>query len=355
PIPTSDYYALAGVFASTRMVNRTADGKDVDGKTKSDKMPSDVLHIVADGEPKNLNVFLRGSPDRKGPMAARHFLSVLLPGAPVEFERGSGRQELAAAIVSNKNPLTARVMVNRLWSCFFGQPLVATPSNFGHSGQPPRQPELLDDLAARFMERGWSIKTLVREMVLSATYRQDSRSRSMATPVDADDCFLSPMPRRRLTIEQWRDSVLFVAGELELAAGKSLELSDPANKRRTVYARVSRLKLDDLLMQFDYPDANVHAEKRAATTTPMQRLFMLNSPFIQDRALALVRRVFAEAGASDPARIRHLHALLLSREPDGAELKLALEFLRKPAPSDFPRWAQYAQMLLASNEMLYVD
>ena len=164
------------------------------------------------------------------------------------------------------------------------------------------------------------------------------------------------MPRRRLGIEQWRDTALFVSGELDAAtAGRSLELSDPSNKRRTVYSRVSRLKLDDLLMQFDYPDANVHAEKRAGTITPMQRLFMLNSPFIQDRALALASRVAAEAGASESARVRHVHSLLYAREPDRAELQLALDFLRKPAPADFPRWAQYAQMLLASNEMLYVD
>ena len=364
PITMQDYYALAGVFASTRMVNKTPDGKKVEGKVEADKMPAGTLHLVEDGDAKDLNVFRRGNVENPGPVAERRFLQVLSRGEPEKFKDGSGRSELAAAITGRQNPLTARVMVNRLWALCFGAPLVVTPSNFGHSGEPPSYPALLDDLAVRFMDQDWSIKAMLREFVLSATYRQASR-RTME--VDADriaanagdggkgSATISPMPHRRLSVEQWRDQVLFVSGELDLAAGESLELDDPGNRRRTLHARISRLKLNDLLMQFDYPDANVHAERRASTTTPMLKLFILNSPFMLERARAFATRVTREAQDNEQARIELAYQLLFSREPVEQELQLAKEFLAKPAPAATPRWVQYAQMLLASNEALYVD
>ncbi len=176
PITTSDYYALAGVFASTKMVNKTPDGKIIDGKVSADKMPPDTFHVVEDGDAQNLNVFIRGNVERKGPVVERRFLPLLSEGEPEPFKDGSGRRELAEAISSRSNPLTARVMVNRIWGLFFGRPLVRTPSNFGHSGMLPTHPELLDDLAVRFMANGWSVKTLVREIVMSSTYRQSSNN-----------------------------------------------------------------------------------------------------------------------------------------------------------------------------------
>jgi len=246
-------------------------------------------------------------------------------------------------------------MVNRLWAQFFGKPLVATPSNFGHSGQPPTHPELLDDLAVRFMDNGWSVKSLVREIVLSATYRQASQYSAQTSAVDPANELLGRMDRRRLSIEQWRDGVLFATGELTSDGGRSLELDDPVNRRRTVYARVSRLKLNDLLMQFDYPDANVHAEKRGVTTTAIQKLFVLNSLFMQERAKSFAARLAARGGNTDEARVSAAYQILFGREPAREESSLAREFLRKPARGDAPRWEQYAQLLLASNEMLYVD
>src|SRR6266850_2285046 len=208
PITMADYYGLAGVFASTRMVNKTSDGKLLEGKVTADKMPADTLHLVQDDDPKDLNVFIRGNVQRKGPLAERRFLRVLSGNDPVRFKDGSGRKELAAAIADPRNPLTGRVMVNRLWGTFFGQPLVPTPSNFGHSGQPPSYPQLLDDLAVRFVDNGWSIKTMVREMVLSSSYRQSSAE----TPNKSRDPvneLLGRMNRRRLSVEQWRDAVLY--------------------------------------------------------------------------------------------------------------------------------------------------
>ncbi|MFM8468676.1 MAG: DUF1549 and DUF1553 domain-containing protein [Limisphaerales bacterium] len=355
PITQRDYYALAGVFASVKMVNKTADGKTVENKVQADKMPADAVHMVEEGTSQNLSIFLRGNVEQKGAVAERSFLKVLSTGEPKPFADGSGRRELADAIASRDNPLTARVLVNRVWAVLFSKPLVATPSNFGHSGMTPTHPELLDDLAVRFMAGGWSVKSLVRELALSATYRQASRDDVKKSAADVANESLWRMNRRRLSIEQWRDGVLAVTGELDLSGGKSLELDDAKNLRRTVHARVSRLKLNDLLMQFDYPDANVHAEKRSATTTPTQKLFMLNSPFMLARAKALAERVTTDASESDAASIQRAYQLLYGRSPESAETAAALAFLRKPANGEVTRWQQYAQALLMANEMLYVD
>lgn len=353
PIPARDYHALAGVFASTKMVNKAPDGQVQKGEAK--EMDPATLHMVEDGTVQDLNLFIRGNVKRKGEVVPRHFLTVLTPGEPAPFTEGSGRRELAAAIVSRENPLTARVFVNRVWGAFFGRPLVATPSNFGKSGGTPSHPELLDDLAARFMENGWSMKALVREIVLSSAYRQDSASDEAKAGIDPENEALWRMNRRRLSIEQWRDTVLATSGDLaEVGRGKSQELSDPENRRRTVYARISRLKLNDLLMQWDYPDANVHSEKRAVTVTPIQKLFVMNSVFIQRHAGLLVSRVLRSSEA-EADRVSTAYRMLFAREPDDNETALALEFLSKPSASEMSRWEQYAQLLLASNELLYVD
>jgi hypothetical protein len=353
PITMQDYYGLAGVFASTRMVNRRPDGEEEKREANADKMSAATLHMVDDGAITNLHVFIRGNPERKGDLAERRFLRILSEGEPDSFESGSGRKDLAEKIASPQNPLTARVLVNRVWGAFFGKPIVATPSNFGHSGQLPSHPELLDDLAARFMANDWSVKALVREIVLSSAYRQSAASASSAgAQKDPENLLLWRMNRKRLTIEQWRDSALFVAGELNNKGGKSLELDDPRNFRRTVYARISRLKLNDTLMQFDYPDANVHAERRTATTTPTQKLFLLNNPFVLARAATFQARL---TGKSDSAKLHEAYQILFGRAPSQTEEYKALEFLSGPAEAEFSRWEQLAQVLLASNEFLYVD
>jgi hypothetical protein len=358
PITMRDYYALAGVFASTRMVNKTATGKIEDSKNEAAKMSPETLHIVEEGSAQNLNVFIRGNVDRKGPVADRRFLRVLAGGAadgPL-FRDGSGRSDLARSIADRTNPLTARVWVNRVWGQFFGHPLVVTPSNFGHLGERPTHPELLDDLAVRFMNDGWSVKNLVREIMLSATYRQSSQHDSKKSALDVANENLWRMNRRRLSIEQWRDTALSVSGTLDAGGGKSLELDDAKNLRRTVYARVSRLKLNDLFMQFDYPDANVHAERRATSTTAMQKLFLLNSPFVIGRARALGARVdTGSPSQGDSERIETIYKLLFGRAPEAAEVSIAAQFLKQPGVPGMTRWEQYAQMLLASNELMYVD
>jgi hypothetical protein len=349
PITQTDYYALAGVFASTQMVNKTESGKVLQGKMSEQQMPPDTMHVVQDGSAQDLPVFTRGDVDRPGEKAPRRFLRILSQGNPEKFKDGSGRLELAQAIASPGNPLTARVMVNRVWAMFFARPLVPTPSNFGHSGMPPVDTELLDDLAVRFMDRGWSVKALVREIVTSSAYR-----RRAGGPASAED-LPGHVARRRLTVEQWRDAALFFTGELSRGGGKSMEVDDSANLRRTVYSRVSRLKPNDLLMQFDYPDANVHAERRAVTTTAIQKLFMLNSPFMIQRAAALAKRFTSDPDESDPTRVQRACRSLFARDATPREIELATQFLSKPTTSSMSRWEQYAQVLLASNEMLYVD
>jgi hypothetical protein len=325
-------------------------------------MRKDTLHVVEDATAQDLNVFIRGSVDNKGPVVPRRFLRVLSDGDPAAFRDGSGRRELAEAIAGPRNPLTARVIVNRVWGEFFGVPLVGTPSNFGLIGDRPTHPELLDDLAVRFVKDGWSVKSLVREIVLSSTYRQVSAAPASGKSAAARGAVKDPansllwrMNRRRLTVEQWRDAVLAVSGSLEAGGGPSQEVLDPANRRRTLYSRISRLKLNDLLMQFDYPDANVHAEKRSVTTTPMQKLFMLNSPFMLEQARALAARLNAGAEATTAERVRRAYLLLYGRLPAAEEGRLALAYLANPEGDGMPRWERYAQVLLAANELLYLD
>lgn len=373
PIGTEDYYAMAGVFASTSMFNKplhddvekAGDKKDDEDKEFENgrknsgeaKNPKDALHIVREGSPTDLNVFIRGNVENKGPVAPRHFLRVLCEGEPAPFASGSGRRELAEAIASKGNPLTARVIVNRLWGLYFGQPLVATASNFGALGEAPSHPELLDDLTVRFMDAGWSLKWLAREIVLSSAYRQTSRVEAGALAADSENLLLSRMNRRRMTVEQWRDAVLAASGRMRQSlGGASLDPQDPDETRRTIYSRASRLELNRMLAMFDYPDPNVHADRRVETTTPLQKLFVLNSPFMVEHAAALAELLTTEVPDSAPdasrQRINLAYRRLYGRPATDDEVKLGIEFLQGGNPQ---RLEQYAHVLLAANELLYVD
>ena len=308
-----DYYALAGVFASTDLVDRMADGSEIKKDTEAAKKRTGTIHMVRDKKPQNLHVFLRGNTETKGDVVPRRFLRVLSEGEPKPFTEGSGRLELAESIVSPGNPLTVRAFVNRVWSMFFGRGLVTTPSNFGLLGARPSHPALLDDLAVRFMENGWSMKRLIREIMLSSTCRQRSDDSEANRAIDPENTYLWRMNRRRLSIEQWRDSILAAGDNLDRLGGKSLKLTDKKNVRRTVYGRVSRKKLNDMLMQFDYPDANVHAAKRSATTTAMQKLFVMNNPFMVEQAKRLAKRVAGEGVAASAEQVQSIYSILYSR------------------------------------------
>ncbi|MCA9203560.1 MAG: PSD1 domain-containing protein, partial [Planctomycetales bacterium] len=296
PIPTEDYYALAGVFAGTQMFNRPMDAERETKNGGEAKNPDESFHVVRDDKPTDLAVMIRGDVNNRGPVVPRRFLQVLCDGEPTPFQDGSGRRELAESIASTDNPLTARVIVNRIWGQYFGSPLVSTASNFGALGQRPTHPELLDDLAARFMENGWSLKWLHREIVMSATYQQSSQAEAAKVAADPANQWLARMPRRRLSVESWRDAVLSAGGSLsDVIGGQSvdptaIDAKSDAGQRRTVYSEVSRFQLHPLLAMFDFPDPNAHSGGRVETTTPLQKLFVLNSPWMVEQARRLAER-----------------------------------------------------------------
>ncbi len=372
PISTVDYYALAGVFASTEYVEtplvsaekiaeieKSLTDKERQNKNRPKKYP--FIHALKDS-PKaaNMRVHVRGSAENLGPEAPRRFLEIL---SALPMDAGSGRKQLADAIASPTNPLTSRVMVNRIWQQHFGRGLVRTASNFGHLGERPTHPELLDFLSSQFVANGWSIKALHREIVLSAMYRQSSMASDAAQSRDAENQWWSRMPRRRLEVEAWRDAMLAVSGRLDTRlGGPSNQLASSGNSRRTLYGFVSRHELDNLLRLFDFPDPNITSDQRAVTTVPLQQLFVLNSEFMIENAKALDQRLQAAKLPDDRARIERAYELLYARQPGADEVKLALDYLSPTAPpahdgSDvkLTRWQRYAQALLAANEFLYVD
>jgi len=360
PIGTADYYSLAGVFSSTEMYNRTLTDKSEKLPTGQAKAPKDAMHIVRDmANPADLTVFIRGNVDSKGPVVNRRFLPVLCSTEPKPFTQGSGRKELAEAIANTANPLTARVIVNRVWAQYFGRGLVNTPSNFGSLGDRPTHPELLDDLAVRFMENRWSLKWLHREIVSTAAYGRSSQLGTRnSEQKDPENVVLSHMPRRRLSVEQWRDAVLMSTGALDakVQGGTSFDPLDPKQTRRTVYSAVSRLDLNKLLAMFDFPDPNATADRRVETITPLQKMFVLNSPFMVARAEELAARLAKDVPGDgeklDAKRIELAYQLLYSRPATSEEITVGQAYL---APDRKARWARYAHALLAANEMMFVD
>ncbi len=326
-----------------------------------------MAHAVADGQGADMPVYLAGDPRKKGPLAPRSFPAILRNGDSAPFKSaGSGRLELARAIASPDNPLTARVFVNRIWAGHFGAGLVRTPSNFGTLGERPTHPELLDWLAVRFIQSGWSMKSLHREIMLSATYRLSSSPSQISNlksqisnpqATDADNYLLWRMNRRRLEVEPWRDSVLAVVGNLDRTlGGPSSNLSNGNNQRRTLYGFVSRHQLDDLLRLFDFPDPNITAGQRTVTTVPLQQLFVLNSEFMVAQSRAFAARLTREA-STDDLRIHRAYALLFNRSPSPNELQLGLDFLAttKSESAKLAVLEQYALALLGSNEFAFVD
>ncbi len=317
----------------------------------------DGTKLVYKPEPRDLNLFIRGNPNRPGDVVPRRFLAVLAGSPDVQFNTGSGRLDLANAIIHDAASLTARVIVNRIWLAHFGRGLVTTPSNFGRSGERPSHPKLLDDLAARFIENGWSLKWLHREIVLSATYQQASGKEAKRAKKDPDNVWLSRMNRQRLTVEAWRDALLAVSGELDASlGGASSNLADANNRRRTIYGTIHRRDMSTMLLTHDFPDPTAHSPQRVVTTTSLQALYTLNGPLILGQSQALATRLLNLDVATDADRIAFAYQLLFARPASQRETELAIEYLagttgqaRKDA------WAQYAHVLLASNEFTYLN
>ncbi len=283
--------------------------------------------------PRDLPVMIRGNVTSPGEIVPRRFLEVLSDGKPEPFKQGSGRLELAEAIISPQNPLTARVFVNRVWQHYFGEGIVDTPSNFGLTGSAPSHPELLDDLAVRFMQNGWSLKWLHREIILSSTYQQSSNATSkLAEEKDPGNRLLWRFNRRRLDAESLHDAFLVAGGNLNpQMGGPSGSIDDPTFDRRAVYATISRKAPSQFLQVNDFPDPTIHAEQRSLTTTPLQQLFVLNSPFVKDQAIRLSERI--PTGTLEE-RIENLYRLLFGRDPTESEIAKGVAFIQESAEKD---------------------
>lgn len=322
-------------------------------------------------DPRNANLNIRGNPFQEGREVPRRFLAVLSDSTPRPFQQGSGRLELADAIVAH--PLAARVMANRVWQHLFGTGIVRTTDNFGKTGDRPSNPELLEYLSWRLVNQKWSVKKLIREIVLSQTYQAASDDSKANETIDPNNRFFWRANRRRLDAEAIRDSILFVSGRLDTKLGgpsqeltaentNSIAAMNPTsdrpsqeptgeNIRRTVYVKVGRLKLDETLALFDVPSPSVSNSQRGVTNVPLQRLFFLNSEFILNQSDALVKRL-RTANADELAVIRNAYNLLFAREPSSSEAQMARDFL---ATAGKDAWTLYAQALLSSNEFVYVD
>jgi mono/diheme cytochrome c family protein len=414
PIPQKDYYSLYGVFASSvepkdlplvaepeptkeyeafrtkleeleRAVQdfREQNKKELDAKNRAfrDKLAAlqkkvDAQKANAAGAPPRAmiltdrpapvepHVFHRGNPNSPGPAVPRQFLAVVSGEERKPFKDGSGRLELARAIASPANPLTARVIVNRLWLHHFGRGLVTTPSDFGVRSEPPSHPELLDWLAARLVEERWSLKQLHRLIVLSQTYRTSGAANPQASQADTDNRLLSHFPRRRLDFEAMRDSLLAVAGNLDLKMGGPPTdlLASPFSGRRTLYGFIDRQNLPGLFRTFDFASPDASSPQRYETTVPQQALFMLNAKFVHLQARALLRRPELADLRQPDAKVRALYRVIFARDADDEEVRLGVNFVAGTTKTPLAAgeialtpWERYAQALLLTNEYAFVD
>jgi hypothetical protein len=412
PIPTADYYSLYGVFASSvepkdlpliaeperskeylafeskvnelegevtryKEANKQELGKGnrkfrdglralqkkVDAfKASSPAAPARSMILQDKPQPVHQHVFLRGNPNNIGPEVQRQFLGMIAGEHRQPFTDGSGRLELARAIVDPGNPLTARVLVNRVWLHLFGQGLVTSPSDFGLRADRPSHPELLDYLAARFMEDGWSIKKTIRLLLLSNTYQTTSAPQPAAAQLDPENRWLAHMNRKRLEFEALRDALLACAGHLDPKMyGAPVDITtSPFSGRRTLYGFIDRQNLPGLFRTFDFASPDATSPQRYLTTVPQQALFLLNSPFVREQAKALVHRAEVATAMETPAKIRILHRLVYGRGADADEIRLGERYISSSADEgetagSMTAWERYAQVLLLANEFMFVD
>lgn len=351
-----------------------------------------AAYAVAEGKAQDVPMHMRGEPAQPGPVAPRQVPRFIAGNEPVNFPPDqSGRLQLARWITSPQNPLLARVMVNRIWLQHFGKGLVGTPSNFGLRGEAPSHPRLLDYLAFRFMEQGWSVKQLHREILLSKTWQLSSTSSPDNETLDPANRHYWRFDRRRLDAEALRDGMLLIAGRLDLTPPHTHPFPDdlPWNwtqhnpfresydsPRRSVYLMTQRLQRHPYLSLFDGPDTNSSVEKRTSATVPLQGLYLLNSPELQRLGTSLAARILSAASA-DADRLTWAYRQTYGRNPTPAELASGLDYLDRveaelarttpphanpapdtPPPADQPRtlaWNSLAKLLLTSNEFLYVD
>ncbi|WP_435020780.1 PSD1 and planctomycete cytochrome C domain-containing protein [Tundrisphaera sp. TA3] len=333
PIVTTEWFFDSGTVVAMWKLQGEVDRWLI----QSPKAPPYGVALVDRDEIREARIFKRGSPANRGDEVPRRFLQAIAGPDRKPFAQGSGRLELARAIVDPSNPLTARVWVNRIWMHHFGAGLVRTPSDFGIRAEAPSHPELLDWLARRLVDGGWSTKAIHRLILLSAAYQQqsslpeDAAIRERASKVDPENRLLWRMNPHRLTFEEARDTLLAVTGEIDLRLGGRPSELFPAtgtNPRRSLYGTVDRQFLPSVFRAFDFANPDLHIPARSETTVPQQALFAMNHPFVADRARALAKRLPAD----DPDRaIRDLFQAAYQRDPTDVERRAALDFLAQPA------------------------
>jgi hypothetical protein len=313
--------------------------------------------------PQDPCIFTRGNPSQRGRPVPRQFLAIVSPAQRSPFGGGSGRLDLADAIVAPGNPLTARVIVNRVWMHHLGEPLVSTPSDFGTRSTAPVHPELLDHLATEFVRDGWSLKALHRRIMLSSVYQQTSavtpQAAAAGRAIDPENRLLWRAHRRRLDFEAMRDTLLALSGRLQhRGAGRPTDVAgDPLNSFRTIYGLVDRQSLPGLFRAFDFATPDQSIERRPRTMVPQQALFALNAPFVAQQARDLAARPDVAAATEPADRAAALYRAVFARQPTPDESAACLEFVSTSSDpaSQLSAWEQLAQVLLASNEVMYLD
>src|ERR1051326_3334102 len=320
--------------------------------------PPRAMALADRSNPGNSHVLKRGNPSNPGEEVPRHFLEILSGTNPPAFTNGSGRLELARDIASSGMPLTARVYVNRIWLHHFGEGLVTPPGDFGTRTEEPVYHGLLDYLAATFVEHGWSTKALHRMILLSATYQQSSEAQTAEVKADPDNRLLSHANRQRLDFEALRDTLLALSGKLDpKVGGLPVDIeSEPFATRRTIYGLIDRQNLPGVFRTFDFANPDTSNQGRFHTTVPQQALFLMNSPFVIEQARSVAQRPEIAKAANPEEKVQALYRLVLQRDPQNGELELGERFIAaQKTDSKLSPLEKYAQVLLLSNELSYVD
>jgi len=335
----------------------------------------DMADAVSEDKPVRQKILMRGdynSPGDDAPLGVPTILAKVEP-APASFN-GSGRLEVANWIASAENPMTARVMVNRLWMWHYGEGIVATPDNFGKMGARPTHPELLDYLASRFVEGGWSVKKMQRTMVLSNAYQMSSDADEKTTAADPENALISRFNRQRLDVEEIRDGMLAIDGTLDETMGGTLQkgtgtdsensagrlsLNPEILKRRTVYLPLRRSNLPTLLNLYDFGDATTVNGKRSLTNVAPQALFMMNSEFVMLRAKNITTALLEDASLSDRERMQQMFLKALDRKPEPEEIDAGFTYMshfkEKFHADEVAAWQSFFHILLTSNEFIYIE
>lgn len=327
----------------------------------------EIMSVYEGEEPSDYYLLIRGDVHNLGKKVPRGFITVAQSKKPVSIPPdASGRLQLAEWVASPQNPLTARVYVNRIWHHLFGSGLVRTVDNFGVRGETPSHPELLDHLALKLIEQGWSTKALIREIVLSRTYQLASHSTAEQRAADPDNRLLTHQNHRRLDAEAIRDTILYVSGNLDLSQheqtirpGTKSEYGYVFQKQfRSIYVPVFRNRLHDLLAVFDFPDPNLSIGRRNTSTLSTQALYLMNNPFVMEQSQNLASRLINELPTDQPGRIDALFRTTLGRLPDQTEKANAEQFLTQSqtvgGPTEIEIWSALCQTVIACIDFRYI-